>query len=62
MFALEHSDANPNDLRILNDAIDELCNVLGEDREELIQRLTDIIQRRVKFELMRPTTYDEPSY
>lgn len=53
MFALPPDEPDLGDLEPLGAAIDELCEVLGGDRELVIEGLADIIRRRAAFEEAR---------
>lgn len=53
MFALPPDEPDLGDLRPLGAAIDELCEILGGDREALIQGLAEIVRRRAEFESLR---------
>lgn len=58
MFALPPDETELGDLQPLNEAIDELCDILGGDREALIQGLAEIVRRRAEFEMLRQATLD----
>ncbi len=53
MFALPPDEFDPGDLRPLDEAIDELCEIVGGDRESVIQGLAEIVRRRAEFEALR---------
>lgn len=53
MFALPPDDLELGDLRPLDEAIDELCEIVGSDRETVIQGLAEIVRRRAEFEALR---------
>lgn len=58
MFALPPDEPELGDLQPLDEAIDELCEIVGGDREVLIRGLAEIVRRRVEFELLRQSDQD----
>lgn len=58
MFALPPGEPDLADLQPLDEAIDQLCEIVGSDRETLIQGLAEIVRRRVEFELLRQSEAD----
>jgi hypothetical protein len=59
MFALPPDEPEIGDLRPLYDAIDDLCQVMGGDRESVILRLAEIVRRRAEFEALRQMDMDQ---
>ena len=55
MFALPPDEPEIGDLRPLHEAIDDLCEVVGGDRESVIRGLAEIVRRRAEFEALRQT-------
>lgn len=53
MFALPPDEPILGDLQSLSAAIDELCEIVGGDREHVVETLAQIIRHRVAFEQAR---------
>ena len=53
MFALPPDVADIGDLQPLSDAIDALCEILGDHREDVIEGLAEIVRKRAEFEQCR---------
>ncbi|GEP00741.1 hypothetical protein [Methylobacterium haplocladii] len=53
MFAISPEGPELGELQPLAEAIDELCEILGGERELVIEGLAEIIRRRAAFEEAR---------
>jgi hypothetical protein len=53
MFSLPPDMPDTGDLQPLSDAIDALCEILGGDREDIIEGLAEIVRKRAEFEQCR---------
>jgi predicted nuclease of restriction endonuclease-like RecB superfamily len=53
MFALPPDDLDLGDMHQLDEAIDELCEIVGGDREAVIRGLAEIVRRRTEFEALK---------
>lgn len=58
MFALPPDDIDLGDMQPLDEAIDELCEIVGVDREAVIRGLAEIVRRRAEFEALRQMDMD----
>jgi hypothetical protein len=53
MYGLPPDQPDLGDLQPLVEAIDDLCELLDDDRETVIEGLAEILRRRTQFEALK---------